>query len=171
MSVFILQMLVIMFADKNVRDRSHIPPEARRNVLERNISVIGNLIWLLALIYSVFLPLQLDTNWFYLGFSVFIIGVIFLSTATLSFVTAPIDELITKGIYQISRHPMYLATFFICLGSGIATASWMFIALSLIVALCFRQEALMEERHCLEQYGGVYEEYMDSVPRWLGLPK
>jgi protein-S-isoprenylcysteine O-methyltransferase Ste14 len=171
MSVFILQMSVMMFADKNIQNRTHIPVEARHNKSERSISAIANFIWLLALVYSVFLPLKLENNWFYLGFTVFVIGVMFLAAATLSFMTTPIDELITKGIYQFSRHPMYLSTFFVCLGTGIATMSWLFIFLSLLIAVCFRQEALVEERICLEQYGNEYRKYMDRVPRWLGIPR
>jgi len=169
MSVFILQMLVIMFADKNIQNRTHIPTEARRNKLERSISVIANIVWLLALIYSVLLPLNLEDNWFYVGFTFFVIGAVFLAAATKSFMITPIDTLITRGVYQYSRHPMYLSTFLICLGTGIATTSWIFILLSLLIAICFRQEALLEERICLEQYGSDYREYMERVPRWLGI--
>ena len=171
MSVFILQMLVMMLGDKNVQQRTHIPPEARRNKSERNVSVIANLLWLIALIYSVFLPLQLNTLWFYIGLTVFVIGLIVLSLATMSFMTSPIDELITKGIYQVSRHPMYLSTFLICMGTGIGTASWVFMLLSLLMAYCFRQEALIEERVCLEQYGRDYQEYAERVSRWIGISR
>ena len=171
MSVFILQMLVIMFADKNIQNRTHIPAEARRNKFERSVSVIANFLWLLALIYSVFLPLNLENYWFYVGFTVFVLGVVFLTAATMIFMTTPIGELIIKGIYRYSRHPMYLSTFFVCLGTGIATTSWIFILLSLLIAVCFRQEALIEERICLEQYGSGYREYMERVPRWLGIPR
>ena len=120
MSVFILQMLVIMFINKRVWERSHIPINEKRNKFERYVSSLGNFIWLIAMGFSVFLPLQLGTIWFYIGLSVFIIGVILMAIATFNFITTPADLMITKGIYQFSRHPMYLATFFICLGSGIA---------------------------------------------------
>jgi protein-S-isoprenylcysteine O-methyltransferase Ste14 len=66
---------------------------------------------------------------------------------------------------------MYLATFFICLGSGIAAVSWLFILLSVMMALCFYQEAVIEERYCLDKYGSAYQEYLQKVPRWLGVPK
>jgi protein-S-isoprenylcysteine O-methyltransferase Ste14 len=171
MSVFILQMLVMMLGDKNAQKRTHIPPKARRNKFERSISTIANLVWLAALIYSVFLPLRLHTHWFTVGISIFILGVIFLAAASWSFMTAAIDAPITGGIYRLSRHPMYLATFLVSLGTGIATVSWIFILLSVLMALCFRQEALLEERICLEQYGSEYREYMESVPRWLGVPR
>jgi protein-S-isoprenylcysteine O-methyltransferase Ste14 len=164
-------MLVMMLGDKNVQQRTHIPPEARRDKSERNISVIANLVWLIALIYSVFLPLQRNTLWFYIGLTVFVTGLIVLSLATMSFMTSPINELITTGIYRVSRHPMYLSTFLICMGTGIGTASWIFMLLSLLMAYCFRQEALIEERICLEQYGSDYQEYAKRVPRWIGIPR
>ena len=171
MSVFLLQMLAIVFADKRVLKRSHIPIEARLNKLERYAGIIGNLIWLLALGYSVFLPLQPGTTWFYIGLSVFIIGLTLMLLATFNFVTTPIDQLITKGAYNFSRHPMYLATFFICLGSGIATISWLFIFFSIIMALCFYQEALIEERYCLNKFNNDYQEYINRTPRWIGNPQ
>jgi len=171
MSVFLLQMLAIMFVDKRVWERSHIPIEARRNKLERYVGIIANLIWLLALGYSVFLPLQLGTTWFYIGLSVFIIGLTLMALATFNFIATPADQLITKGAYQFSRHPMYVATFFICLGAGIATGSWLFIFFSIIMALCFYQEALIEERYCLNRYGNVYQEYINRTPGWIGVPK
>jgi protein-S-isoprenylcysteine O-methyltransferase Ste14 len=170
MSVFIWQMIIIAFANKYVKERTHVPMSARRTVLEKYIGMIANFFWLLALGYSVFLPLLFGTVWFYLGFSIFIIGVLLLSFATQNFITTPENQLIQKGAYKFSRHPMYLATFLICLGSGIATASWIFILLSVILTVCFHYEALVEERYCLDKYGDSYKEYMNSVPRWFGLP-
>lgn len=171
MSVFLIQMLVMMFADKRVWERSHVPPEAKQNQFERSIGIVANIIWLIALGYSVFLPLQLGTIWFYVGLIFFILGLIFMATATFNFMNAPIDQLITKGAYKFSRHPMYLATFLICLGSGIATASWLFILLSIIMALCFHQETLIEERYCLHIYGDVYKDYQNNVSKWIDWPK
>ena len=171
MSVFLLQMLAIVFIDKRVWERSHIPASVKRNKLERYVSIIGNFIWLLAMAYSVFLPLRLGTIWFYFGLSVFIIGLTLMAIATFNFIAAPSDQLITKGAYNFSRHPMYLATFFICLGSGIATVSCLFIFISIIMFLCFNHEALIEERYCLNKYGNAYQEYINRTPRWVGVPK
>ena len=163
MSVFILQMLVMLFADNRIWERSHIPIEAKRNKFERYVGIIGNFIWLLAMGYSVFLPLQLATIWFYVGLCFFIIGMILMAIATFNFINTSADLLITKGLYQLSRHPMYLATSFICLGSGIATVSWVFIFFSIIIALCFHQEALIEERYCLDKYGSAYHNVSDKM--------
>ncbi|MFC2137505.1 methyltransferase family protein [Bacteroidota bacterium] len=171
MSVFILQMLVIMFASKKVRERSHIPSEAKRNQFEKYTGIIANFVWLIALVYSIFLPFQLETIWFYIGLFVFIVGLILITIATFNFITAASDQVITKGVYKLSRHPMYLATFLICMGSGIASVSLLFILLSIIMAFCFYKEALIEERFCLNEYGSAYQEYLNRVPRYMGLLK
>jgi len=171
MSIFVLQMLVVLFAGRNVRERSHVPKEAKRNRLERYAGVIANSFWFLALGYSIFLPFQLGTIWFYIGLFIFIIGLILMTVATSNFITAGSDQLITKGAYRFSRHPMYVATFFICLGSGIASVSFLFIFLSIIMVFCLQKEALIEERYCLHKYGGAYQAYLNNVPRWIGIPK
>jgi protein-S-isoprenylcysteine O-methyltransferase Ste14 len=160
-----------MFTDKSIRERSHVPKDARQTSLEKSIGFMANIVWLLALGYSVFLPLLFGTLWFYVGFSVFIFGTLLLSFSTYSFITTPIDQLIQKGVYSLSRHPMYLATFLICLGSGIATASWILIMLSIIMVICFNYESRIEERYCQKMYRDLYNEYMNRVPRWLGIPK
>ena len=170
MSAFIFQMLVMMFAGKQISKRSHVPSDARRTMLEKYIGTIANFIWFIALIYSIFLPLLLGTIWFYIGFSIFILGLLILVISTHNFMTTPVDQMIQKGVYQISRHPMYLATFLICLGSGIATLSWIFILLSVVIMVCFHNEALLEERYCLEKYQDLYTRYMNRVPRWFGIP-
>ena len=171
MSVFILQMVVIAFSNRQIRYRSHVPNDARQTVLDKYIAIIANFIWLFSLGYSVFLPLLFGTIWFYIGFSVFIIGALVLLFATLKFMTTPFDRLIQEGVYKFSRHPMYLATILICLGTGIATASWIFILLSISLALCLRHEAFIEERYCLNKYKEEYREYLDRVQRWIGIPK
>jgi protein-S-isoprenylcysteine O-methyltransferase Ste14 len=170
MSVFIIQMLIIMLAGEKVNKRSHIPAEARLNKSEKYTSVIANIVWLAALLYSVFLPFKPGTILFYAGLFAFMIGLTILSIATYLFITKPPDQIITQGVYRFSRHPMYLATFLICLGSGMASGSWIFIILCIIMIFCFHKEALVEEKVCLEKYGDVYQEYQNQIPRWIGLP-
>jgi protein-S-isoprenylcysteine O-methyltransferase Ste14 len=171
MSVFILQMLLMAFSTKQKRKRSHVPKNERQTVLEKYTGITANLIWLLLLFYSVFLPLLFETFWFFIGSAVYMFGALILLFAILNFITTPIDQVIQSGVYKFSRHPMYLAIILICLGSGIATASWIFILLSILLAVCLHFEALVEERYCLNKYKEEYKEYFDCVPRWIGMPK
>lgn len=171
MSVFVLQMLVIMAVDKRVMERSHIPKEAKQSRTDKYTGPIANLVWLIALGYSLFIPLQLGTIWFYSGSIVFLIGTILLAISTYDFIAVASDQPIKTGAYKFSRHPMYLATFLICLGSSIASVSMILLALTIIMVLCFHKEALLEERYCLNKYGYQYKEYIDKVPRWIGIRK
>jgi protein-S-isoprenylcysteine O-methyltransferase Ste14 len=171
MSSFILQMLAILLLGKGVWARSSLPSGIKRSKLERFTSIIGNSVWLLATIYSIFLPLRLGTPWFYIGLPVFLVGLVILTVATANFTTAPAEKPSTKGMYFFSRHPLYLAMIVIYIGTGIASASWVFILLGIANILWIRTEAVIEERYCLERYSRDYREYMDRTPRWIGIPK
>jgi protein-S-isoprenylcysteine O-methyltransferase Ste14 len=171
MSVFLIQMLIIMLVNRKISEKSHVPREFKRTKWEKIVALAANYTWLLAMLYSVFLPLKLGTLWFYIGLLLFVVGLILLTASTINFISTPADKVIAQGIYRYSRHPMYLATFLICWGAGLAAASWLFLLISIIMALCFYQEALIEEKYCLETYGHTYQDYLSKTPRWLGLPK
>ena len=130
------------------------------------------LIYLGLLVYSIFLPVKLDMAWFYVSLPIYLLGVIFITMAALSFSTTPLDEPVTKGIYRISRHPMNFGFFLALIGMGIASASWVLL-LCAIVSIIVQGKILekAEERMCLDKYGDTYREYMDRTPRWLGTPK
>lgn len=171
MSVFIIQMVVIMFVDRQTWDKSHVPLSAKRDKYERHIGTFANFFWLIATIYSIFLPLKIYTNLFYAGIIVFIIGLVILIRATYDFITTKPNKIIKTGVYKISRHPMYLATFIITLSVSIASLSWLFLLLTIIMIFLFHKEALIEERYCLELFGEEYADYLQHIPRWIGIPK
>jgi protein-S-isoprenylcysteine O-methyltransferase Ste14 len=129
------------------------------------------IIYLLSIIYSIFVPLQLGEPWFYAGLPIYLVGLIAYVMVWVGFATTPPDKLVTKGIYRYSRNPMQLSQGVIYLGVGIATASWIFLLLaaSYIVMPLFWVEA--EERHCLKYYGDAYREYMKRTPRYIGITK
>ena len=139
--------------------------------MQKNAFSTNQLIYFLVVIYSIFVPLKLGTVWFYIGLPVFLLGLIPLIILTVNFVNTPLDQPVTKGIYRYSRHPSYLAMFPVFLGTGIASASWIIILLSIITKILTSLFAAAEERHCFEKYGEAYREYMDRTPRWIGIPK
>ena len=171
MSVFILQMLAVILLGKRVWKRSSHPSDIKRSKSEERAGIIGNTIWFLATVYSIFLPFQLGTLWFYIGLPIFLIGLIILTIATVNFATAPAEKPITQGMYCFSRHPLYLSILIIYIGTSIATTSWLFFLLGIANIFWIRTEALVEERYCLKNYGNAYREYMNRTPRWIGMPK
>jgi protein-S-isoprenylcysteine O-methyltransferase Ste14 len=129
------------------------------------------LVFLAILIYSVFLPLKTGTPWFYTGLPLAVIGLAALTIAMLNFAATTWQKPVTTGLYRYSRHPTYVALLVFLLGVGIASASWLFLLLSLIFTILNAFRATNEERYCLEKYGDVYRRYMERTPRWLGIPK
>jgi protein-S-isoprenylcysteine O-methyltransferase Ste14 len=121
--------------------------------------------------YSVFLPLKLNTVWFYVGLFIYLLGVIFDFMAGVSWATNPLDKPITTGIYSISRHPMDFGNFVAIVGTGIACASWIFPLLGIVIITLMNMSAVNEERFCLEKFGNAYREYIERTPRWIGIPK
>jgi len=171
MGSFLLQWLAVSLAGKRVSQRTGHPPDMKRSKSDQRIGTAAMITWLIAITYSIFLPLQLGTIWFYIGLGAFLFGLIILTIATLNFATAPHDKPITSGFYRYSRHPMYLATFLIYTGTSLASASWLFFLLTITTVVLIRPEAILEERYCLEKHGDSYREYMDRTPRWIGIPK
>jgi protein-S-isoprenylcysteine O-methyltransferase Ste14 len=170
MAVFLLQMLAVRLAGEGAWQRSHLPNDIPRRRSDRWAAALANGAWLLALSYSLFLPMRPGTFLFAVGLLVFAVGAALLAWATWDFTRTPADQPIVCGAYVISRHPLYLATFLICLGAAFAGASWPLVLLSVVVVLCFRREALLEEKYCLERYGDAYRDYRDRTCRWFGLP-
>ncbi len=138
---------------------------------ENKILVFSKVVMFSLFIYSIFLPLQLGTIWFYIGLPICLLGLILQTGAWVNVATSPVDKPITKGLYRYSRHPMYVTLPLIFIGTGIASASWLFLLLSIILTITHFCNAIPEERVCLEVYSNAYREYMKRTPRWIGMPK
>ena len=138
---------------------------------ERIFGYVITLLFYALVAYSVFLPLEQGTIWFFIGFFIYLVGVVFEVLTGVSFADTPLERLVTKGVYRISRNPMYFGQFLVCIGTGIACASWVFLlgGTAFVVLLGF--SVPVEERFLLEKYGSTYQEYIDRTPRWIGIPK
>jgi len=121
--------------------------------------------------YSIFLPLKLGTEWFYVGILLCILGTVVSFLAGVSFATAPLDEPMTGGIYSISRNPMYFGVFLMYIGIGMACASWVFLLCAVIWIISWHFGVPEEEHILIKKYGSAYQEYMNRTPRWIGIPK
>jgi protein-S-isoprenylcysteine O-methyltransferase Ste14 len=129
------------------------------------------IVFFILIIYSIFLPLKLGTVWFYAGLVVYILGFIVSFAALFSIATTKQDEPFTKGVYRYSRHPIALGTVLPMIGAGIASASWLFLLLSVILMVISHFLAIKEETATTKKFGAVYKEYMNRTPRWIGIPK
>lgn len=81
----------------------------------------------------------------------------------------PTTQLVTTGVFSISRNPLYLGG--VCILIGIALAldlPWVLVFL--LPALVAAHYILIapEERYLATRFGGEYATYAASIHRWLG---
>ena len=164
----LLHPLIMILIVKDVMKKMKSPVLGRTEKLR---FVIETIIFIGLFIYSIFLPLQLGTMWFYVGLALCVLGVITWTAAMVNIRNIPVGEAWTRGLYRYSRHPMVLSSFLIFIGAGIASASWVFLLVSIVNIILSNMSVSTEENFCLERYGAAYREYMKRTPKWVGMPK
>jgi protein-S-isoprenylcysteine O-methyltransferase Ste14 len=171
--IFILYSLIPMFItlviSKGREKGSNFTAEFTK--IQKNVHLSYHLVYLLLVIYSIFLPLELGTIWFYVGLPVCLLALVLYTIPFVNVASTAIDKPVIKGIYRYSRHPMYLTSFLVFIGVSIASASWVFLLLSVVFITLVSFTVVSEERFCLNYYGDAYREYMNRTPRWIGIPK
>lgn len=148
-------------AGKRAFDVSFFTPK------ENKVKNLFSAIYCLALIYSIFVPLKRETMLFSAGLVIFILGLVFYAVATINYVTTPLDEPITKGVYKISRHPIYFFHDIAFVGVCIASASWVLLLLFVLYNRLHHITIKAEERFLLDKFGDAYREYMSKTPRYF----
>jgi protein-S-isoprenylcysteine O-methyltransferase Ste14 len=80
----------------------------------------------------------------------------------------PVATLLTGGIFQLSRNPMYCGLAVAYLGLALIFGSWWPLALWPLAIVAVRQLVIRpEEQYLTEQFGQTYTEYQARVRRWL----
>ena len=165
----LLHPLVMMLIVKDVMKKMQVSGLSKG---ENMVSTINNTVLFFGLfIFSVFLPLKLGTVWFYTGLVLCIVGIVLWIVAMINISRIPLDEPWTRGLYRYSRHPMVLSCFLVFVGAGIATASWIFLLVTVLFIILSVLSANSEERHCLRKFTDSYRSYMNRTPKWMGIPK
>ncbi len=170
----LIDLLTLPFLIRIAKRRVIPSQDEEFNALSRSNKALfcsSKLIFFIAAIYSIFLPLKLGTIWFYVGVPITLIGLVGVIVVLMNWANTPPNEPIIKGFYRYSRHPMYVTSFLVFLGVSIATTSWLFVLLLIIFTVGTIAFADFEEQGCLEQYGDAYREYINRTPRWIGIPK
>ena len=105
-------------------------------------------------------------------------GIVILAVAILQFVfsrttTDPmhpqkVNRLVTSGIYNYTRNPMYLAMLLFLLAWGLQLGNAFNTLLAAgFVAYMNRFQILPEERVLLDRFGAPYRQYCKLVRRWF----
>jgi protein-S-isoprenylcysteine O-methyltransferase Ste14 len=77
-------------------------------------------------------------------------------------------KLVTKGLFRLTRNPMYLGFAFVLFGAGVALGGGHALIFPFIfVAAAQFWYIPFEERAMSRTFGEAYEDYRRRVPRWL----
>ncbi|TXD98021.1 isoprenylcysteine carboxylmethyltransferase family protein [Psychrobacter frigidicola] len=78
------------------------------------------------------------------------------------------EHLVTSGIYQYSRNPMYVGLVFILLGWALYLSHLIAFALIIIfIKYMSRFQIQAEEKIMTEKFGDKYKAYLVRVRRWI----
>ena len=76
-------------------------------------------------------------------------------------------ELVSKGLFTISRNPIFLAVRVALLGFFLVAPNAATLALLAAAEVIIQVQVRLEEKHLLGLHGSAYEQYFSKVPRWL----
>ena len=165
--IFLHALILSMIFKRKNATQDNVP----KSKSERKIDTARTLLLYLIFAYSIFLPLQLNTLWFYTGLGIYLVGIVTYTIVMVNWYTSPEDKPVATCIYRYSRHPQYLTQNLMFIGIGIVTASWFFLLLIATYMILLNILIVPEERFCLDKYSDIYGEYMKRTPKWIGIPK
>jgi len=164
--VFLIRYMLLAKLNKSAMKRaSHYPPMI-------GVEKVAFLVYQLSTvaIFVAVLFLEVQTNQallFYTGIAVYIIGLILLSLATINFSTPSDNGVNQKGLYRLSRNPMYVAYFVCFMGISSLVQSVIFLGVVFLFQISAHWIILSEERWCIEQFGAKYLLYMNKIRRYI----
>jgi len=136
------------------------------------LNILVPLLYLLPLVFAYLSPKNFGFGfpWLvYVGLSIGAVGVLLWMVAMWSLgsslaVLPGTDHLVTKGVYRVFRHPIYIGIVLTLTGLFVACGSvpcLVYIFVVVIPLNIFRARA--EENVLLEQLGPAYQRYKDST--------
>ena len=79
-----------------------------------------------------------------------------------------VSSLVTSGIYQYSRNPMYLGLVLILLGWAFYLSHFLsFVLLPVFILYMTRFQIQPEEEMMARKFGKTYQAYLNKVRRWI----
>ena len=150
-------------------------PEGRAQLFDRSgwnerqkrISAIGRPFTLVNIILIIFTPLKIGEPVFFIGLTLFLLGLFIVVSALVTYRDTPQGEPVTGGLYRYSRNPQWVGIFLVLLSGAIAIGSWTCVFIVFIVAVSYHFRILGEEQACLAQYGASYEAHLQKIPRYF----
>ena len=154
-----------LFVDKSAMERLAFTPPTIGH--EKIAFWVYLPLTLVMLMYLFFTRIIVESDTFYIGVSVYSIGILLYALSMIQFSKPSGQGISTKGLYRYSRNPIYVAFFIFLLGCALITQSLIFFVLLMIYQVSVHWIILSEERWCLSKFGDEYKRYMEKVRRYI----
>jgi protein-S-isoprenylcysteine O-methyltransferase Ste14 len=122
---------------------------------------------ILMFIYLCFLKITTDPYWFYIGLALFGLGCLLCVVSVSNFANPAKSGINLRGLYRVSRNPMYVAYFIYFLGCVLLTHSFVLLVILFIFQISAHWIIRSEERWCVKKFGDEYINYMNKVKRYI----
>ena len=131
------------------------------------ITAIMSFFFLFWLVYPVFLQIRFESILFIIGSIILAVGAVCSVISFINYFTTPLDQAIQKGLYRISRNPIYV--FMTMMGAGLTLMlKSPLVGIALAGNFILQHFIILEEEeYCAAQYGESYLEFKRRVPRYL----
>jgi protein-S-isoprenylcysteine O-methyltransferase Ste14 len=133
----------------------------------KRLSIFIMVLFIFMVVVPVFFEITNKPELLILGFTFFTIGCIFILISYLNYFTTPLGKLITKGMYRISRNPIYVFSSITLVGIAILSESFLFGLLLLLYLMIQHPVIKEEERFCEENFGKEYQKYKKGTRQYL----
>ncbi len=121
----------------------------------------------LIFIYLCFLKINTDQRWLYIGLLTYGLGILLCFISTWDFAKPSEKGINLKGLYLISRNPIYIAYFIFFMGCVLLTQSLILLGIVIAFQISAHWIILSEERWCIQKFGDEYINYMKNVRRYI----
>ena len=138
------------------------------NVIHQIIGLFNYILFQGLIIAVVFMPINFEVPFFFIGAGLFIIGYLAYIISILNYASSNPNKPVIKGIYRFSRNPQQLSTIVMWIGLGFLTTCWLIIIVCLIQLVAAFLTFIAQEKHCIDKYGDEYKMYMESTSRYIG---
>ncbi|WP_100488434.1 methyltransferase family protein [Sporolactobacillus pectinivorans] len=166
----VIPIILIRFGLLNILDKralkraAYFPPLIGGEKVAFWFYQIANI---LILLYLLFLRIRNDSFWYYAGLIIYSLGIILCIISVVDFAKPNKNGINLKGLYRMSRNPMYVAYFIYFLGCVLLTRSLILLTLLVIFQISTHWIILSEERWCTKEFDGEYVKYMHRVRRYF----
>lgn len=163
---FLIRFALLFFLDKSaIRRAAHFPP---RKKAERAAYWLYQLSNTAIFVYLLFLQIRLAPRCLLIaGLIVYLAGNLLLLISMVSFASPSASGMNLKGLYRLSRNPIYVAYFVYFSGCALLTQSLVLFGIVVVFQIAAHWVILSEERWCIQNFGGEYLKYMEKVRRYI----